>query len=70
MRYDVVGVEGRVLLDAFWAHELEAGTFGAKVCYGFFLVFVAGDIVAEVGFHVFEGEGFVHWLMRMYNNLS
>ena len=58
--YDMVGVQGGVVFDAFGAHELEAGTLGAGIGYGFLLVLVAGDVVAEVGLHVLKTEGFVH----------
>ena len=50
----------RVISHTFWAHKLEADTFGAEVSDGLPSVFVAGDIIVEVGLHVFKIESSVH----------
>ncbi len=47
-------------LYALGTQKLETGTLGAKVSYGFLFVLVAGDVVAEVGLHVLEGERLLH----------
>jgi hypothetical protein len=59
----VVGVDGTMLRDALWAHEFQAGIFGAEVGDGFLLVLFAGLIVVEIGLHVFQGERLFHLLI-------
>lgn len=56
----MIGVDGRVMFNALGTHELQAGAFGAEIGDGLAFVFVAGDIVGEIGLHVFEGEGLLH----------
>lgn len=49
-----------MVFDALGAHEFEAGHLGAEVGYWLFFMFVAGDVVCEVGLHVLEGECSLH----------
>lgn len=56
-----------VIFHALGAHELEADLLGAEVGYGFSSVFVAGNIVMEVGFHIFEIECSMHVSNKINN---
>jgi hypothetical protein len=47
--------------DTFWTHKLETTALCAKVGDGLFFMLVAGDIVAEVGLHILECEGLLHF---------
>ena len=58
----MVGVDGRVLFDTFWTHELETGSLSTKISDGFLLVLVAGNVVGEVGLHVFESKSSMHFV--------
>jgi uncharacterized membrane protein YgcG len=57
----MISMEGGVSFDAFGTQEFKAWTFGAEVGDGFLLVLAAGDVVAEVGFHVLETERLLHF---------
>lgn len=60
-KYSMVGMESGVSFDAFGTQEFQARTFRAEVGDGFLLVLAAGDVVAEVGFHVLETERLLHF---------
>ena len=47
-------------LYALRAQKFEARTLSAKVSYRFFLVLIAGYVVAEVSFHVLKGKCLLH----------
>ncbi len=55
-----------MLSDTLWAHEFEAGVFGAEIGDGFLLVLFAGLVVVEIGLHVLQGEGLFHLLYYEY----
>ena len=48
------------MFNTFRTHEFETRTLCAKISDGFMFVFVAGNVVFEVGFHVLKSECFVH----------
>lgn len=56
----MVGVDGGMDFYAFGAEKFQARRLGAEVGDGFFAVLIAGNIIIEVGFHVFDGEGRFH----------
>ena len=56
----MIGVNFRMMFNAFWTHKFETGSFCAEIGDGFVFVFVAGDVVGEVGLHILNGKGLVH----------
>ena len=56
----MIGVDVGVALHALGTEELEASSLCAEVGDGFLAVFVAGDVVVEVGLHVLNRKGLLH----------
>lgn len=65
-RYWVIGMGFRMRLDALWAHKLKTNSFSAEVGDWLSPVFVAGNVVLKVRFHVVYTECFVHFLYINY----
>ena len=56
----MIGMNLRMMFNTFRTHEFETRTLGAKISDRFMFMFVAGNVVFEVGFHVLKSECFVH----------
>lgn len=56
----MIGVNFRVMFNTLRAHKFKTWSLGAKIGDGLVFVFVAGDIVSEIGLHIFKTKGFMH----------
>ena len=56
----MIGVNLRMMFYAFRTHKFQTRALCTKVSNGFVFMFIARNVVFEVGLHVLEGECFVH----------